>query len=150
METKAIRKLNKLPELLEIIPAYVAERYSYINALKSIFNNKTYVRRFVILVLMWLFGYITVYTLGAGFTSILASLGFPAPEAGMITAIGVIGNILVPISTFFMADRLERKTWTVLSVIFTILGGILIVIAGTDVILSFIGSIIVFYGFGLD
>jgi len=149
METKASRKLGKLPELPETIPAYVAERYSYIDALRSIFNNRTYVKRFVILVLMWLFGYMTVYTLAAGLTSVLASLGFPPPEAGMIAAIGVIGFILVPITIFFTGDRLERKTWTVLSVIFTILGGILIAIAGTDVTLSFIGSIVLFYGFNL-
>jgi len=52
METKASRKLDKLLELPKIIPAYVAERYSYIDALKSIFTNKTYVRRFIVLVPM--------------------------------------------------------------------------------------------------
>jgi len=149
MEAKASKKLGKLPELPETIPAYVAERYSYIDSLKAIFSNRTYARRFIVLVLMWGFGYMTVYTIASGLTSILASLGFPAPEAGMIAAIGDIGFILVPITLFFTGDRLERKTWTVFSVILTILGGILIAMAGTNIALSFIGSIILFYGFNL-
>lgn len=91
----------------------------------------------------------TIYSLAAGLTSILASLGYPPPEAGMIAAIGVIGFILVPITTFLTGDRLERKIWTIISVIFTILGGLGIALAGTNIGLSFIGSIVLFYGFNL-
>ncbi|ADX84791.1 MFS transporter [Saccharolobus islandicus] len=149
MEKKATDKLGNLPPLPNIIQPYIAERYSYLDALKTIFSSSLYIKRFGILVSMWLFGYMTVYTLAAGLTSVLASLGFAPPEAGMIAAIGVIGFILVPITTFFVGDRLERKTWTVISVVFTIIGGLLIAIAGTNIALSFLGSIILFYGFNL-
>lgn len=149
MEMKASKKLKELPPLPKIIPPYIVERHSYMNAIKTIFGNSNYIKRFGILVSMWLFGYMTVYTLAAGLTSILASLGFPPPEAGMIAAIGVIGFILVPLTTFFLGDKLERKLWTGISVTFTIIGGLVIALAGTNVILSFIGSIILFYGFNL-
>jgi len=149
MEIKASKKLGKLPELPKVISPYVAERYSYIDTLKTIFSNSTYIKRFIVLVLMWGFGYMTVYTLAAGLTSILASLGFPPPEAGMIAAVGIIGMVLVPITLVFTGDRLERKTWTAIAVILTILGGIFIAFAGTNIALSFIGAIILFYGFDL-
>ncbi|WP_338602250.1 MFS transporter [Sulfolobus tengchongensis] len=149
METKAVKKLGQLPPLPSLISPYIVQKHSYLTAMKTIFGNSNYVKRFIILVIMWLFGYMTVYTLAAGLTSVLASLGFPPSEAGMIAAIGVIGFILVPITTFFTGDRLERKTWTIISVIFTILGGLLIALAGTNIALSFLGSIILFYGFNL-
>lgn len=149
MESRAMKKLKELPPLPKVIPPYIIERHSYINAIKAIFGNYSYIKRFIILLLVWFFGYMTVYSLGAGLTSILASLGYPPPEAGMIAAIGVIGFILVPITTFLTGDRLERKIWTIISVIFTILGGLGIALAGTNVGLSFIGSIVIFYGFNL-
>lgn len=149
MESRAMKKLKELPPLPKVIPPYIIERHSYINAIKAIFSNYSYIKRFIILLLVWFFGYMTVYSLAAGLTSILASLGYPPPEAGMIAAIGVIGFILVPITTFLTGDRLERKTWTIISVIFTILGGLGIALAGTNVGLSFIGSIVLFYGFNL-
>ncbi|TRN00384.1 MFS transporter [Sulfolobus sp. E1] len=149
METKASKKLGQLPPLPSIISPYIPEKHSYVDALKTIFGNSRYIKRFGILFSMWFFGYMTVYTLAAGLTSVLASLGYPPPEAGIIASVGVIGFILVPITAFFTGDRLERKVWTIISVVFTFLGGILIALAGTNVGLSFLGSIILFYGFNL-
>ncbi|AAY81089.1 MFS transporter [Sulfolobus acidocaldarius] len=149
MEDKATKKLKQLPSLPKVITPYLSEMLSYADTLKTIFSNSQYVKRFVILFTMWLFGYMTVYTLAAGLTSVLASLGYPPPEAGIIAAMGSIGFILVPLTTFAVGDRLERKVWTAISVIFTFLGGLLIALAGTNVVVSFIGSIILFYGFNL-
>jgi len=90
----------------------------------------------------------TIYTIAAGLASIITSLEFPTPEAGMASATGNMGFVLVPITLFFTETDLKKDP-TVFSVILTILGGILIAIAGIDVIFSFIGSIILFYGFNL-
>lgn len=150
MEDKATRKIGKLPEIQRDITPMVLERMSFVDSMKYIFKDSRYVKRLGILVTVWLFGYMTVYAIASGLTSILAALGYPPPEGGMIAALGVIGFILVPLTGMAIGDRLERKTWTILSVAMTILGGVLIGIAGvSNVPLAVIGSIILFYGFNL-
>ena len=75
----------------------------------TIFSSPTYVRRVVLLLVMWFFAYATVYSIGAGLTTILNGLGYIPPEAGVITAMGVFGFIACGIFAYFFGERLERK-----------------------------------------
>ncbi|HKS70731.1 MAG TPA: MFS transporter [Ktedonobacterales bacterium] len=123
----------------------------------AIFSNPRYLGRVIFLLIMWFIAYVTVYTIAAGMTSVLAFLGYPPPEAGMIVAVGTIGFILCGIFAFFFAERLERKLWLPIGAVLTLIGGILIAVSGTftaptvngTVIVAFIGSIILFFGFNV-
>ena len=48
----------------------------------------------LLLLVVWLLAYVTVYTIAAGFTSVLTSPSYPPPEAGLIAAIGTFGFIV--------------------------------------------------------
>ncbi|MEM0175931.1 MAG: MFS transporter [Metallosphaera sp.] len=149
MEGRASRKLKSLPPLPSLIPPYVTDKISYVESLKAVLLDKRYARRLAVLVPMWFFGYMTVYVLAAGLTTILASLGYPPPEAGIIASFGDIGFILCAVTIILAGDKLERSRWTVISVLFTVIGGIIIALARTNFPLSFLGSSVLFYGFNL-
>lgn len=149
MEERASRKLKNLPPLPTVISPYVVERLTYLESLRAVIADRRYAKRLAVLIPMWFFGYMTVYVLAAGLTTVLASLGYPPPEAGIIASFGDIGFILCALTIMFVGDRLERSRWTVISVAFTILGGVIIALAKTNLPLSFIGSSILFYGFNL-
>ena len=44
--------------------------------------------------------YIMVYSFGAGFTTILVSLHYPPPTAGLIAAVGTFGFVLCAVVAF--------------------------------------------------
>ncbi len=123
----------------------------------AIFSNPRYLGRVVLLLLIWFFAYVTVYSIAAGLTSVLAALGYEPPEAGTIAAMGTIGFVLCGVFAFFFGERLERKVWLPIGCVLTLIGGILIAIAGKPsaptlngtVILAFIGAIVLFFGFNV-
>ncbi len=115
----------------------------------QLLRNPMYLRRVITLLLVWLFSYITVYALAAGLTTIMAGLKYPAPEAGLIVALGVSGFILCAICAYLFGEKLERKTWLILSALLTIVGGVIIATAGTSFSLAVIGAIVTFFGFNL-
>lgn len=123
----------------------------------AIFSNPTYLGRVVLLFVMWFIAYITVYSIAAGLTVILNALGYAPPEAGVIAAVGTIGFILCGVFAYYFGEKLERKYWLPIGAVLTIIGGVLIAVAGkptsanvdTTVILAFVGSIILFFGFNV-
>ena len=115
----------------------------------AIFSNPLYLKRTILLMAMWFISYVTVYTYAAGMTSILVSLHFAPPEAGLIAAFGTFGFILATIVAFYTAERLERKYWLPISAVICILGGIFVAEAGSDFVLSVLGSSMIFFGFNL-
>ncbi len=115
----------------------------------QLFRNKLYLRRIVTLLLVWLFSYITVYALAAGLTTIMAGLKYPAPEAGLIVALGSLGFILCAICAYLFGEKLERKTWLIISAVLTIIGGIIIASAGSSFSVAVLGGIVTFFGFNL-
>jgi MFS transporter, putative metabolite:H+ symporter len=129
--------------------------------LGTIFGNPTYLRRVTLLFVMWFFAYMTVYSVGAGLTVILNGLNYIPPEAGMIAAVGVIGFVACGIVAYYFGESLERKYWLPIGAVLTIIGGVLIAVAGQpgattkpgeltgSVIMAFIGSIILFFGFNI-
>jgi len=149
MENRASKKLKSLPPLPAIIQTPVLERQSYVESLKTVLGQRKYLSRLLMLVFMWFFGYMTVYITGAALTSVLSGLGYPPPEAGIIVAVGVLGFILSALTIIVVGDRLERKTWNIVAVIFTVIGALVMALARTDLPVSFLGSLMLFYGANL-
>ncbi len=115
----------------------------------EILADPTYRKRTVVLLAMWSISYVTVYSFAAGFTSLLVSLHYPVPEAGLIAAVGTIGMILSGVAAYLWGEQIERKFWMLMSAGLTLLGGIIIAQAGTLLGLSMFGAILVFFGFDL-
>jgi putative MFS transporter len=160
MEERASRKLQQLPPPGEALPVQEGStRVPY----AEIFGNRLYISRTIFLVIVWFLGYVTVYAIAQGLTSLLASI-LPTPphlppaaaaaavagEAGMIAAFGTIGFILCTIFAYLFGERLERKFWLPIAAVLTLVGGILIAVsASSNFLLAVIGSIIIFFGFNL-
>jgi putative MFS transporter len=147
MEDQAKVRMPDLPAVGEAIPVQSGEaKISY----AEIFTNRLYLGRTLLLVVMWFIGYITVYTIGAGLTAVLGGLKYPPPEAGLIAAFGTLGFIACAIFAYYFGESLERKYWLPIGAILTLIGGILIALAGTgNFVVAVIGSIILFFGFNV-
>ena len=115
----------------------------------AVLGDPMYRGRVLLLFVMWFVAYITVYSFGAGFTTILASLNYPPPEAGLIAAIGTFGFVLCAVVAFAYGEHMERKAWLPISAVLTLIGGVIVALAGHTIELSVIGSIIIFFGFNL-
>lgn len=128
----------------------VVEKVQKATPYKEIFSNSMYVRRTLLLFLMWGFSYVTVYSYAAGFSSFLTALKYPPPEAGLITAIGVFGFIICALFATWLGDHVERKVWLPAGTVITIIGGVLIALGGShNLALVMIGAIVTFFGFNV-
>jgi MFS family permease len=115
------------------------------------------------LLVVWFLGYITIYAIAQGLTTLLAAVlplpagmappeaaGAVAGEAGMLAALGTIGFLASAIFAFYFGERLERKLWLPIAAVLTIIGAVMIaVFTSSDFTLAAIGSIITFFGFNL-
>ncbi len=146
MEARA-HAVSPLPPVAEpVAPApAVGERMPY----AAIFRNPTYRKRTMILLAMWFSAYITVYSFAAGFTTLLAALHYPPPEAGLITAMGTFGFVLCALVAYGWGERMERKTWVPLAAAITLVGGIMVALGGQAFWIGVLGSIVVFFGFNV-
>lgn len=149
MEERASLK-ERLSPVTEAAPVRQEKEMGY----AEIFRHPMYVRRSLILLGVWGLGYVTVYTIGAGFTSVLTSLKYPPPEAGLIAAFGTFGFILAAVFATYFGEALERKFWLPIATAILLIGGVLVAVAGQPargVIpwAAFIGSMIVFFGFNV-
>ena len=140
----AISPLPPIPEPVAAPPAAV-ERLPF----AAIFHNKDYRTRTFLLLAMWFSAYITVYAFAAGFTTLLSALGYPPPEAGLITAMGTLGFVLAAVTAYAYGEWMERKVWVPFAAAITLLGGVLVSLAGSIFWLGVLGSIIVFFGFNV-
>ncbi|MGH2480303.1 MAG: MFS transporter, partial [Ktedonobacteraceae bacterium] len=147
METRARRKGADLPApAAEIAVQSGATKIPYL----EIFGNRLYLGRTVLLVVVWFLGYVTVYAIAQGLTSLLDGLKYPPPESGMIVAFGTFGFIITAIFAYFFGERLERKLWLPVAALLTLIGGVLIAVAGPGNFgFAAIGSIVLFFGFNL-
>ena len=117
-------------------------------AFRALLSEPLYVRRMVQLLGVWFLAYVTVFGFSAGFTSMLASLKHPPPEAGLITAVGAFGFLACALFAVAFADRIERKLWLPIGAVITVIGGVVVAEAGTtSLAIAFIGAAIVFFGF---
>lgn len=111
--------------------------------------NGVYLRRILLLVTMWFIGYVTVYAFSAGFTSMLTSLGYKPPEAGVIVAVGAFGLLACGIAAALWAEKLDSKVWLPISAAITVLGSVIVAAAGDTRVIAFAGAAIIFFGFNL-
>jgi MFS family permease len=147
MEERARRTVPDLPAPATEIPVQAgATRIPY----AEIFGNNLYLRRTILLVIVWFLGYVTVYAIAQGLTSLLDGMHYPPPESGMIAAFGTFGFIATAVFAYFFGERLERKLWLPIGALLTLIGGILIGVAGPNNFgVAAIGAIITFFGFNL-
>lgn len=160
MEERARRKVPNLPApAAELAVPTGPTRVPY----TEIFSNRLYLMRTILLVIVWFLGYVTIYAIAQGLTTLLAGIlpppaNLPPPvaaaavagEAGMIAAFGTFGFIATAIFAYFFGESLERKLWLPISAVLTIIGTILIALfASSNFALAAIGSIITFFGFNL-
>ncbi|QKQ99410.1 MFS transporter [Metallosphaera tengchongensis] len=148
MEEIARGKVGELPPVPQYIEVKTNTEVSFKEAMKTVIGNKVYLKRWLILLGLWFFGYITVYTNAAGLTTILSALGYPVPEAGMIASLGVLGFIAVPVFLIFFGDKLERKTWVPISAVLSLVG-VLVMASSNNFPLEVLGAILLFFGIDL-
>lgn len=147
MEVRARHKMPDLPApAAEITVQSGATRIPY----AEIFGNRLYLTRTLLLVVVWFLGYVTVYAIAQGLTSLLDGLKYPPPESGLIAAFGTFGFILTAIFAYFFGERLERKVWLPIAALLTLIGGILIAVAGPGNFgFAAFGAMVTFFGFNL-
>lgn len=147
MEQRALQRLPSLPPVAAELPVITGEgTATYLDIL----SNPVYRQRTILLLLMWFIAFITVYGIAVGLTTVLATLGYPAPEAGLISAVGTFGFIAVALFAYGFGETLERKYWLPISAVLTLLGGLIIGLSGASNFgLTAFGSIILFIGFNL-
>lgn len=116
---------------------------------RDLFGNPLYRRRIFLLFALWFVGYITVYSYASGFTSVLSALKYPPPEAGVIAAVGTFGFVAAAVVMTFVVEKLERRHWLPIAAVVTLVGALLIAIAGTAMWVAFLGSFLIFAGFNL-
>ncbi|WP_138444731.1 MFS transporter [Sinomonas susongensis] len=116
---------------------------------RDLFSRAMYVRRIILLFLIWFIGYITVYSFASGFTAVLSALRYPPPEAGVIAAVGTLGFVAEAAVMSAIVEKLERRYWLPIAAVVTIIGSLVVASAGTNIWVSFIGAILIFAGFNL-
>ncbi|HUI72799.1 MAG TPA: MFS transporter [Spirochaetia bacterium] len=147
MEQRALKRLSSLPPVGSEIHVQSRERGMTYG---QILGNPVYLKRTIVLMLMWFISFVTVYGIAAGLTSILAGLGYPPPEAGLIAAFGTFGFIIVAFFAYFVGEALERKLWLPISAVLTIVGGLMVAFGGSgNFAFTSIGAIVLFFGFNL-
>jgi putative MFS transporter len=147
MEERASRR-GELPPIPDDVPVEMPAPGGYIS-FKHVLGNPTYVKRVLVLVLVWFFAYVTVFAFSAGGTSLLTALHYPPPEAGIIQAVGAFGFLACALFAVRFAERLERKLWLPIGAVITVVGSVLVAEAGTSAAVAFIGMAVVFFGFNL-
>jgi len=86
---------------------------------------------------------VTVFAISAGDTSLLTSLHYPPPEAGVVLAVGAFGFLAGALLAVRFAERLERKLWLPIGATITVVGSVLdafLVIAGFLVVAAVIAQ----------
>jgi MFS transporter, putative metabolite:H+ symporter len=137
MEQRALARMEKLPPVAPEIPVRTqAHSTGYL----EIFSNTLYFKRTILLLVIWLLGYITVYSYIAGFTVLLTALGYPAPEAGLISSLSTLGGLACGIIAYTLGERLERKYWLPIAAILSLAGGIVIALSGGNFGITLLGS----------
>jgi MFS family permease len=147
MERRAARR-GPLPEpepVTEADAGSAVGRMPY----RDVLSNRHYLRRVLLLVTVWFLGYVTVYAFSSGFTSILTSLGYKPPEAGVIVAVGALGFLACALFAVFFIERLDRKLWLPIGAALTVVGGVLIAAAGDTRGIAFLGAAVIFFGFNI-
>lgn len=114
--------------------------------MRELFTTPKYLKRLGVLGLSWMLGYVTIYAFSGAYTSVLVRQGFSPSEAGMVSAVGLIGFILAAVAVRPLVDRIERKWWMLIGTIITIAGALLVAFGDRSLGMVFLGSIVLFFG----
>jgi putative MFS transporter len=143
MEKQALIRIGELPAIVSTLSvSTMPNRTGY----REIFGHGHYFKRTIILLVIWLLGYIVAYAYAAGLTVLLTTLGYPAPEAGLIVSLATFGSIAAPCLTYLFSERLERKYWLPIAAVLVLAGGILIAMSGNNFGTTVLGCIV--FGLG--
>jgi MFS family permease len=160
MEERARKRVSDLPAPADELPVQAGStKVPY----SEILTNPLYLRRTLFLVVVWFLGYITIYAIAQGLTTLLAAVlplpaGLPPPEAegavageaGMLAALGTFGFIASAIFAYYFGEKLERKFWLPISAVLTVIGALLMgIFTSSNFTLAAIGAIVTFFGFNL-
>lgn len=144
MEQHALTRISELPPVTAELPVRTTVKNA---GYSEIFSNPLYLKRTILFTVIWLVGYITVYSLVAGTTVLLVALGYPTAEAGIIVAVGSLGGTLCALVAYSLGERLERKYWPAIAALLNLLGGITLALSGSSHVgLSLAGSILISLG----
>lgn len=144
MEQRALAQVKSLPPVPAELPTLVGK-----NPLRDIFGTNLYLKRTIILIVIWLVGYMAVYTIVNGLTVLLAALHYPPSEAGLITAIGASGLIIGSAIQLPLVERVERKHWITIAGFLILFGGIMVALGAASFPETVLGSITIFCGITL-
>ncbi|WP_163508416.1 MFS transporter [Fodinicola acaciae] len=140
------KRASRFDPLPDPQPEVTAEPVIQKGAYRQLFGSRTYLLRCVVLAVAWMAGYVTLYGFGAGFTSVLTALNFSPSTAGVIAAVGLIGFIASAVVAILFAEKLERKYWLAVGAGITVLGALLVALAGASMIVALVGAIVLFFG----
>jgi len=143
MEKQALARLSELPP---VAPAFPMRTIAHSTGYSEIFSNALYFKRTILLLVVWLLGYITVYSYVSGFTVLLTALGYPASEAGLVSSLSIFSGLIGALIAYTLGERLERKYWLPISAILTLAGGIVIALSGSDFGITLLGSLVLTLG----
>ncbi|MFP3401587.1 MAG: MFS transporter [Nitrososphaeria archaeon] len=145
LEEVAGRRIGGLPPIPQVIHPAVLEKPSYRESLRSVFGNRTYAVRWILLALMWVFAYWTVYTIAGILTTLLVEVGYASSEAGMIVAVGMFGFLMSGVIAGLLGESAERFYWIPIGAALTIVGAVVLGMAGLNLPLAFIGAAILMF-----
>ncbi|QIM18983.1 MFS transporter [Leucobacter coleopterorum] len=145
MEKLATRVSPLLAE--EDLPVSAVEHApGTLRAIRELFKSPRYLRRLAVLGVAWGLGYLTIYAFSGAFTSVLVRQGFTAGEAGMISAVGLLGFIAAAFVARSVVDRLERKWWMLVGAAITVVGAVIIAVGNGIPSVMFAGAFVLFFG----
>ena len=143
MEKKALTRVPYLPPPAPSLPVLARARGT---GYREIFGNALYFKRTILLLVIWLLGYITVYSYIAGFTVLLSALGYPASEAGLLSSLSIFGGLACGFIGYLWGEKLERKRWLPIAAILSLLGGIVIALSEGNFGVTLLGSLVLTLG----
>lgn len=144
METRATAKQDLLPE--EDGAKAPVEGPEGPGALLDLVRSPLYLRRLIILSIAWTLAYVTIYAFSGAFTSVLVRQGYSVGEAGIVSAVGLIGFIVAAVFIQFTVEKIERKHWMLIGAAISVIGALLVAVGGGTPALVFLGALILFFG----
>jgi len=146
MEARALRRLGALPQPRTLqAPVERAPRVPY----SAILGDRTYSRRFALLLPFWALTYVTVYIGVAGLSAVLGAIGFGFPVNEMLVAVGSTGDVVAMALAAIAADRWDRRRWVAISAAISLAGIALLGPAAGNMALALLGSFVYFIGFNM-
>ncbi len=91
MEQVATARLGSLPPVPTDLPVTTSVKHV---GYREILSNPLYLRRVLVVLVLWLLVYASTYSIVSGGTVVLVALGYEPPVAGLIIAIGAFGLLV--------------------------------------------------------